>query len=154
MPTQVITPPATHQISTADGIFGVVFDQSHNFRIELNHEQALAFIRRIDRYNEFEAGAVIDALERADRLIPRMKLGPGHPNNGSRDYRISVGRERSPVIYLERLEFNGKPKLDDATMKAICQEMELSARADEADYRVVPLVFCAGRKIEFRFWWD
>ena len=77
-----------------------------------------------------------------------------NPNNGNRDYRISVGREGSPVIYLERLEFNGKPKLDDATMKAVCREMELSARADEADYRVVPLVFGPGRKIEFRFWWD
>jgi len=154
MPTQTITPSVTHQISPADAIFDAVFERSGNFRIELPFEQAQAFIRRIDQYNEFSAHQVLDALDRIDGLIPRKQYGPGNPNNGRRDYMISVGREGSPVIYLERLEYFDKPRLDNATMKAICREMELIASADVSHYFIEDSSFRHGRKIKFRFWWD
>lgn len=165
MPTHSITPPAidtTHivppsgagNIAPADAIFDAVFDRSLNFRIELPYETALSFVRRIDQYNEFHWPTVMDALKRIDGLIPRRRYQEANPNNGKRDYTISVGREGSPVIYLERLEFFDKPQLDTATMKAICREMELIASADESHYHVENFSFGPGRKIEFRFWWD
>lgn len=155
MPTQTTTPPATRQIPPTDAIFDAVFDQSHHFRIQLPYDAALAFIRRIDKYNEFEAGRVIDALEQADHLIPRMNCGPNHPNNGNRDYTISVGREGSPVIYLERFEYGAKCPIAEKSMKDICEEMKVWASADEAIYEVEDFAcFGKSRKVTFRFWWD
>lgn len=161
MPTQTITPPAknklfhTHNLSAADEIFDAVFPRSHNFRIELPYVDAIGFIHRIDSYNEFEAPAVIQALEQVDKFMPRMSYDPGNPNNGRRDYRISVGREGSPVIYLERFEFSAKTQMSESEMKSICLEMEVIGRADEARYEVEEFSFCGlSRKITFRFWWD
>ena len=151
MATVIPTAPAFHT-NTADEVFDGVFERSLHFRIELPYETALGFIRRIDQYNEFEAGAVIDALERIDHLIPRASYGEGNPNNGQHTYDISIGREGSPVIYLERIEFSFCIPLEEVTMKTICREMELIGRADEADYEVQN--FAGGRKIVFRFWWD
>jgi len=164
MPSNAITPPAADAtqiaspsrggtIAPADAIFEAVFDRSLNFRIELPYDTALSFIRRIDQYNEFHWSTVTETLERIDGLTPRSRYDEGNPNNGKRDYTISVGREGSPVIYLERLEFFGKERLDDATIRAICREMELSAKADESHFRIVPFTFSKGRNIEIRFWW-
>ena len=55
----------------ANRIFDGVFDNSLDFKIEMPYESAIQFIRRIESYNAFEAGNVIDALERVDSLIPR-----------------------------------------------------------------------------------
>ena len=139
--------------NTADEIFDAVFERSLDFRIELKYEDLLGFIRRIGQYNDFESGAVIDAIEAIDRLIPRSFYSEGNPNNGRRAYRLSIGREGSPVIYLERLELSFSKPLAEETMKIICREMELCGRADEADYEVQQVSF-GGRRIRFRFWWD
>lgn len=155
MPTQVTTTPAPYQIPPADAIFDAVFDRSLFFRIELPYDTAIAFVRRIGKYNDFEAGQVIETLERIDQLIPRMNGGPGNPNTGNRDYAISVGREGSPVIYLERFEYATKAPLADKSMKDICEEMKLWALADEAIFEVEDYnPFFNGRKVRFRFWWD
>lgn len=161
MPTQIITPPAEHKLfythnpSAADEIFDAVFPRSHNFRIELPYDEAIGFVHRIDSYNEFEATAVIEALEHVDKFIPRTSYGPGNSNNGRRDYTISVGREGSPVIYLERFEFSTKTQMSESEIKSICLEMETIGRADEAHYEVKQFSFCGpSRKITFRFWWD
>ncbi len=103
MPTQVTTTPAPYQIPPADAIFDAVFERSLDFHIELPYDTAIGFLRRIDKYNDFEAGRVTEALEHIDQLIQRINGAPGHPTSGNRDYNISVGREASPVIYLERL---------------------------------------------------
>ena len=155
MPTQVTTAPAQHQIPPADAIFDAVFDRSLDFRIELPYDTAVGFLRRIDKYNEFEAGRVIEALEHIDQLIPRMNGGPGNPNNGNRDYRIAIGREGSPVIYLERREYATKCPIAEKSMKDICEEMKLWASADDATYQVEEFTsFGKTRNITFRFWWD
>lgn len=155
MPTQVTTTPAPYQIPPADAIFDAVFDRSLDFRIELPYDTAIAFLRRIDKYNDFEARRVIEALERIDQLIPRINGGPGHPNNGNRDYTISVGREGSRVMYLERREFPVNCAIAEKSMKDICEEMKIWGCADEATYEIEEFP-CWGksRKITFRFWWD
>ena len=85
---------------------------------------------------------------------PRRSYGPGNPNNGQRDYTLRIGREGSPVLYLERLEFADKDELTIEQMKTICSEMETIGMADEADFSTERLSFMPGRKITFRFWWD
>jgi hypothetical protein len=148
-PNLTLTGPQTQ---TADRLFDAVFNHSLGFRIELPHEVALGFIERIGLYNEFEAGSVLDALARVDRLIPRCAFGPGNPNNGNRDYTIEVGREGSPVIYLKRFEWLTELPMSEEQMKAVCLEMQLNGKADEADYEVND--FGQHRRITFRFWWD
>ena len=149
-PNLTLTGPHTQ---IADNIFGAVFGHSLDFRIELPYEVALRFIERIGLYNEFEAPTVLDALERVDRLIPRCAFGEGNPNNGNRDYKIEVGREGSPVIYLQRFEWLTEFPLTEDQMKAACLEMQLNGKADEATYEVIN---CDSqtRRITFRFWWD
>jgi len=141
------TPPAKHE-QVAQQIFNTVFDHSLSFRIELPYETARDFLRQVGTYNAFSAEAVLAALDSIDALIPRMRFGEGNPNNGNRDYRISVGREGSPVIYLERYERDEGEKAGDVRSRLICREMRTTASADEADYWV------EGDKVTFRFWWD
>ncbi len=93
------------QKSTGKQAFDGVFDNSLNFRIELPWEAALEFIRYVGRYNGFQPHRVIAALERVDELIPRKDYGANNPNTGQRSFQISVGREGSPVVYLDRYEF-------------------------------------------------
>ncbi|NLY03072.1 MAG: hypothetical protein GXY83_44035 [Rhodopirellula sp.] len=155
MPTQVTTTPAPYQIPPAGAIFDAVFDRSLDFRIELPYETAIDFLRRIDKYNDFEAARVIEALERIDQLIQRINGGPGRPTSGNRDYSLSIGRESSPVIYLERWEFAPNCPIPEKCLKDICEEMRIWGRADEATYEIEDFP-CWGksRKITFRFWWD
>jgi len=153
MPTQTTTIGNDAQ-QAADAIFDAVFERSLHFQVELEFDQACRFIRRINQYNDFEWTHVVDALDHIDRLIPRRSYGPENPNNGQRDYRLRVGREGSPVLYLDRLEVGEKLPLTDASIKAICEEMELIGGADEADASIEPLSFTNGRHVTFRFWWD
>ena len=155
MPTQTITPPATRKIG--EDMVHAAFPHSFNFRVELPFSDALDFIRQIGPHNDFDPETVIEALEHVDRAIPRTQYPTDHPNNGQRNYRLSVGREGSPVIYLERSEYaflrHAVAPLSDAAIKRICQEMELCGHADEATYEVHE--FSGGsRTVEFRFWWD
>ena len=154
MPTQTITPPAKRKIG--QNIFHAVYPHSFDFRIELPFSDALDFIRQMGTYNEFEPGYVIDSLERIDQLIPRSFHGEGSLHNGERDYRLSIGRNPSPIIYIERRESSlfsdCRNWLTEQTMKSICLDMELCGRADDAYYRVSE--DGTSRKITFRFWWD
>jgi hypothetical protein len=161
MPTQVITPPAPSQIASArelaaaDEIFEAVFERSTQFRIELPWEQAIQVIRRIDRWNEYEAERVIEALEHVDEAMPRKYCGENHPSNGERDFTIAVGLKGSPVIYLERREYRSSIPMQESAMKAACQAVKLIGRADEAFYDIdQSYPYSPGRKITFCFWWD
>lgn len=151
-PQVITTGPKAQQ--TADAIFDAVFERSLHFQVELDFDATRAFIRRINQYNDFHWAHVLDALDDVDRLIPRRHYGPENPHNGERDYTLKIGREGSPVLYIERLEVGNKVPLRDGTIKSICEEMELIGKADEADASVEPLSFAQGRKVTFRFWWD
>lgn len=145
MPTNVTTTGSAAQ-QTADLIFDAVFERSLDFQIKLDFDQTCRFIRRINSYNAFEWGHVLDALDHVDRLIPR--------SNGHRDYTLKIGREGSPVLYLDRIEFGSKESLTDAWIEEIFREMRRVALADEADATVEPIEVLNGRHITFRFWWD
>ena len=152
MPTQANTTGTQKQI--ADTIFEGVFEKSHDFRIEMPFDMACQFIRRIDSYNEFDSLTVLDALGRVDRLIPRIQYGDNNPNNWQRDYKISVGREGSPVLYIERYEWGwNQSPLAQQAMADICHGMKAVGKADEVTCMVED-TGTNGRKLTFRFWWD
>lgn len=147
----------------ADAIFDAVWPNTLGCRLELEWDEALQFLKRIDRYNNFEWEKVNKALDLIDKIIPTMEYGMlnGEPNknNGKRNFTIEVGRERSPVIYIERYEWNhgfGKqPPLTEQQCKNVCALMEKRALADESTYEVEEETrLCHYRKITFRFWWD
>lgn len=146
--------PVRQPEAAADDFFDALFERSFDFHIQLDWDDAIGFVRYIEEYNDFEAPAVIAALEQIDRMIPRSDYGPDNPNTGRRDFTISVGREGSPAIYLERYELGYATPLSEYEMRAICREMQVVGRADEATYHVADLPGFRGRKIEFRFWWD
>lgn len=139
----VISPDNIH-IHKGNRVYDGVFDSSLNFRVELEYDAVSQFIRRIGGYNEFEAETVIESLECVDRMIPR-------DSQGNRRYRISVGREGSPVIYLDVREFDDQ-RLDEGTIRCIRLEMEQCGLADESSCDINDYVVY--RKVTFRFWWD
>ena len=145
MLTNVITPPAPHTIAPADEMFDAVFPRSSNFRIEMDWDTALGFIRRIDQWNEFDSDAVVNVLETIDDIIPKTI-------DGERGFRIIIGCEFSPVIYLQRYESDDS-HLTNEVMQSICTVMELCARADDAHFDIRELSGDC-RRIDFRFWWD
>jgi hypothetical protein len=142
---QTIILPNNIHIDKGNQIFDGVFEQSLDFRIEMDFDAAMQFIRRIGGYNAFEPETVIDTLECADRMLP-------HDRFGHRQYDISVGREGSPVIYLFLREF-AEPRIQEMTLKCVRDEMELRGLADEASYEIEEFPN-AYRKVTFRFWWD
>jgi hypothetical protein len=150
--TPTSAPSVAPQITAADKMFDAVFERALDFRITMDYDAARRFIERIDQYNDFDHHEVLQALDEIDRLIPRQFYGEGNPNNGRRKYEITVGREGSPVVYLDWHEFSG-PRIADETLKAICDEMTVIGHADEADFDVEDTIL-GGRKITFRFWWD
>ncbi len=139
--------------TTGQDIFDAVFEHTLHFRIEMDYDVLCQFVRRIGQYNDFRAETVLDALDRIDQRIPRTFYGEGNPNSGQRSYTVSIGREGSPVLYLDRYEWNHDDRLSDEQIQFICREMQVNGRADEADYEVTPTLG-GHRKVSFRFWWD
>src|SRR5947208_3109823 len=88
---QTITLPNNIHIDKGNKIYDGVFSQSLDFRIEMDYDAAMQFIRRIGGYNQFEPEDVINALECIDRLLPRAYFNEGNGNNGMRRYKLSVG---------------------------------------------------------------
>jgi hypothetical protein len=143
----------------ADAMFDAVWDRSGHFSIEMEYDVAVQFIKRIGGYNEFTPPKVLKALEEIDEIIPRAQYGEGNPNNGSRDYKIRVGREGSPVIYITRYELHrfGSPAmaLDGEKVRLIEAAMKTEGAADEADTEITDhTAHGMGKSYEFRFWWD
>ena len=144
--------PESH-IQTANQIFDGVFDQSLDFRVEMPYDAAMHFLRRIGSYNNFQAEKVIEAMRRVDALIPRRIYNEGNLNNGERRYDISVGREGSPVIYLDYFEWVDSERLTEADMKAIRGVLERDGMADESSFEIDDHGIRT-RRVTFRFWWD
>lgn len=161
MPTTVENAVAAKK---ADTIFDAVWKNALSHTIELEWEEARQYIKRIEQYNEFEWEKVHHALDLIDAAMPRMEYpkmadGSENPNSGRRNFSIKVGRERSPVIYIELYELPayGNPttpltmdKVD--YIKSIMREV---AVADEADCEIQDMrAHGMGIRYEFRFWWD
>src|SRR5438067_1232261 len=79
-------------VATGSQVFDAVFEKTLNFRIEMEYDSARQFIERIGQYNEFDPDCVLSALDQIDDLIPRLNYGGVNPNNGTRKYKIEVGR--------------------------------------------------------------
>lgn len=148
----------------ADTIFDAVWPNALSHRIELEWDEARQFIRRIDQYNDFDQAKVLHALDLIDAAMPRMEYGnmadgSPNPNNNKRNFSIEVGRERSPVIYLELYELHsyGNPTtpLTPEKIEYIKSVMHEVAVADEYDCEIEDFrKHGMGIRYTFRFWWD
>lgn len=136
--------------------FKKLFEYSLHHRIEIKESDLETYIRAIGNYNNFRSESVLSFLNKIDQIIPRTNYGEGNPNNNKKDYKIFIGRESSPCIYIERYEwisFKQKPLKDDQIelIKALAHSIGL---ADEADHEIKQLFDPQDGIIEFRFWWD
>ena len=136
-----------------------VFEGTMNMRVEVPYDEANAFFTLLRSYNDMEAGKVHRFLAEIDRIIPKAKYPDGggrpNPNNGNRTYKISVGRESSPVLYIKRYIHSHNEPLSEEQIRLIKQAAR-DAKADEIDYKIEDTGtpgFIA-RIEEFRFWWD
>lgn len=150
--------------SKADMIFDAVWPNTLGCKLELGWEEARQFIRRIDQYNDFDHEKVLHALDLIDAAMPRMSYGNmpdgrPNPNNDKRNFTIEVGRERSPVIYLELYELHsyGNPTVPMTPekveyIKSVMHEVGMADEydCDVQDYRKHGM----GIRYTFRFWWD
>lgn len=75
-----------------------------DFHIELPFDHALAAIEKIGGYNNFVPAKVCAALREIDALFRRKPRFIGD-TQVSRLFSVAIGREGSPVIYLD---FNGE----------------------------------------------
>ena len=139
-----------------------MFEFSLNHRMQLDFDQALDYIDAIESYNNFDACSVKAMLNAIDVIIPREYYNEGNPNNGNRAYKISIGRENSPVIYLDLIAFRQAvpafqtgyadlvAKIHAAAKIAYCDEF--SHEYDE--YRVTERQGPLSASLEIRMWWD
>lgn len=137
---------------SGSALYEAMYDRFQNFRVQLPWDAALEFIRRIDRHNAFETSVVIEMLECIDRMIPRTAPTATHPR-GQRTFRLYVGREPSPVIYLERFEYQRAQRLSLETIQYIAYQTGAWGRADHSTYKIEDFACSRARRIEFRFFW-
>lgn len=136
--------------------YKTMFELSHNHRMELEYDNALEYIKAIGQYNNFEYYKVVNFLEEMDKLIPRTYYNEGNPNNGKRAYKLSIGRESSPVIYVKLFFFSDVRNFSEVKqnwnkIKDLAYTVGL---ADEADMEVEESDVMNCKTIQMRFWYD
>lgn len=139
-----------------------VFDLSLDMRIKLSYDEVINVVDAIGGYNEFAYENVKSMMEQIDALIPRVYYNENNPNNGTRAYEMSIGREGSMVIYytLHSYDDIGSKANTVAKVRALEKEIKKIAHetglADECDmtYKNDDRVFKTFEELEIRIWWD
>lgn len=137
-----------------------MFDNSLHFRYETKEADIDTFLDVIGGYNEFNPTKVKQMLKLMDSYLPRYKGADGNPNNGSKRYKVSIGRAGSPVIYLNLFatgsdhdELVASVKDVEPVLKKIAYDVGV---ADEfsVDYNEIRGNGLHITQIEIRVWWD
>lgn len=144
------------------------------FKLSLNHKMQFnpdwyekeikEYITVIDTYNAFNSKKVLDMLEKIDSIIPRRYYNENNPNNGNRLYTIEIGREYSPVIYINiETKTLGKNNFNPELLPIITEEIENTAKkalADEISHEMInsddqntPENY-SWSELKFRIWYD
>lgn len=134
-----------------------IFNYSLHFNIDLtlNHEKAgglneqraIKIVNKIGQYNEFNP-------RKFNRIITYLNTyflanyGAGNCNNHKKDYTLFLGREGSPVIYIEAY-FKSK---DEIT--ATIDELSELVRPDEISTERQFEVWDGKQFARLRLWWD
>lgn len=87
---------------------------------------AIAAVKAIGQYNEFDPSKVIEGLKEVNKKYPKIA--------------VQIGRESSPVIYLKWLNFTGIMDVNANEVKGMMAE----TRPDE----------CDSDEFGMRLWWD
>ena len=131
-------------------LYKEAFELSLNMLIELPYQEVIEAAKAIGDYNEFNAHDLEKMMSMIDAIIPRKYYNEGNPNNGNRDYKISIGREGSMVLYysIYKLYSEGTIK----TIKRREEELKTIAegvgKADEFN------VYEEDNYLKIRIWWD
>lgn len=145
--------------------YNKLFDLSMQHRVEFRPDYSMEkiqeYIKAIGRYNAFEACRVLDMIDKIDSIIPEVYHGENNPNNGNRLWKIDIGREYSPVIYINiEVKALGKDRIHPDLQPIIINECKAAARkaaADEISHEIHEMDIGKRyhyKSIELRFWWD
>lgn len=109
-----------------------------------------------DSYNEYNKWDTLQALKEIDQVLPRAEYKEGNPNNGNRNYSLTVGRESSPVIYITRrtLKDFSEKILTNEQIDRIKKIIRDTAKADEISFNISKCETFGTTTEQFRFWWD
>jgi len=139
-----------------------VFDISLDMRIKLSYDEIINVVDVIGGYNEFVYESVKLMMEQIDALIPRAYYNENNPNNGTRAYEMSIGREGSMVIYYNLHSYNDIDNKTNIVAKVRAMEKEIKKKAHETGLADECDMTCenddrAFEKFEelgIRIWWD
>ena len=124
-------PTVKHELTNTE-LFKLFFENNLMFKVSIDNDQFKPLVKAIGEYNEFNPDRVIRVL------LPLIKT--------DEDIKISIGREFSPVIYLEKyiekdtnLE-EEKQKFDKIGKRLLADEISIDNVQDI--------------KIKVRYWFD
>jgi hypothetical protein len=126
-----------------------VMHGSLDCRIRVDPSVAARTIRIFGGYNEMTIEGFVRLLREIDRIVGRMSYQSDNPNNGFIGYKIDIGREGSPVLYVELGEYDWRTSQPKPFSEPVQRELYAAARralADEIDF------INEGRTL--RIWWD
>ena len=121
------------------------------------------YLETIGDYNEFNPERVMAMLKEFDKIAPTKHYSEGatNPNEGSRVWDVSIGREGSCVLYIHWYDF-GWNNYDKGNMVEAVRHLKRiaidEAKADECDYEDETLGAgisnAVAHKHSVRIWWD
>lgn len=138
-------------MSTAQVFTAIGYNESTrnlDFRVKCESLNDLKQCVNIIRaYNEFDAERINEALDQ--HASKKAYYNEGNPNNGKDKYTFTVGREGSPVMYVELYAAN------DEEVKEFKSAMEyLSRKALADEFSIKEDKFAGSTMLQARLWWD
>jgi hypothetical protein len=146
----------THIEVANKDFYKAMFEMSQQQKVQLPFDDIIEYVEAVGSYNNFDANKIKGFLYEMDKLIPRKNYGGDNPNNGLRDYKISFGREGSPVMYVEMFYYADVRSFAEVKKNwdEIKRLSEIMALADEADMETEENQLYNSKVIKMRFWWD
>lgn len=136
--------------------FVLIFEQCLNFNIEIlnnygklgdcNEQLARLIIEKVGGYNNFN-------ISQFDKILHYLNdnflkyYNEGNPNNNSRNFTVSFGRESSPVLYIRIYTDN------ENSARKILNDFEHITNANEVTIATISPAW-KGISATFRLWWD
>jgi len=129
--------------------FNNMWKWSINFQVKFTPEEMPTYLKQEKHYNEYDGAKVREMIQKIDALTPTKYYNPGNPNNGKPHHVYNIGREGSPVIYLEIRKIYMPNNFDYDTYTMDLKRLAYEAEADEAG-----IITNNDHEFIARFWWD
>lgn len=120
------------------------------WKVECDQETAEGFFACAEPYNGIPDDGLVGFAREVDRIVPRMHINEGNPNNGRRAHTWEIGNEGSRVVYLviDRTFLPERPDKAPDSLEFTLRRIGREAGADEVDVTTDAI----GRRV-IRFWW-